>query len=103
MGGNQCIPGGTVKAEAAKLPGAGISPKPCPRKCTAEKDHAPHSVRIGMRSRLAAPTSEKNKAREASFLTKSLGGSFSLILASTDGWGTCVLICRSLTFALADT
>jgi hypothetical protein len=50
-----------VKAEAAKLPGAGISPKPCPRKCTAGKGHAPHSVRIGMRSRLASATSGKNK------------------------------------------
>ncbi len=26
-----------MKAEDAKLPGAGISPKPCPRKCVAEK------------------------------------------------------------------
>jgi hypothetical protein len=34
-----------VKAEAAKLPGAGISPKPCPRKYAAEKGRAPHSVR----------------------------------------------------------
>jgi hypothetical protein len=29
--------GGTGKAEDAKLPGAGISPKPCPRKCAQEK------------------------------------------------------------------
>ena len=28
--------GGTVKAEDAKLPGAGISLKQCPRKCVAE-------------------------------------------------------------------
>ena len=50
-----------MKAEAAKLPGAGISPKPCPRKCTAGKGHAPHSVRIGMRGRLGPATSSKNK------------------------------------------
>src|SRR2546430_1418974 len=29
--------GGAGKAEAAKLPGAGIGPKPCPGKCAAEK------------------------------------------------------------------
>jgi hypothetical protein len=29
--------GGAGKAEAAKLPGAGIGPKQCPRKCAAEK------------------------------------------------------------------
>jgi hypothetical protein len=27
------------KAESAKLPGAGIGPKQCPRKCAAEKGH----------------------------------------------------------------
>jgi len=37
--------GGTGKAEAAKLPGAGISPKPCPRKCAEEKDHLANSVK----------------------------------------------------------
>ncbi len=31
--------GGTGKAEAVKLPGAGIGPKPCPGKCVAEKGH----------------------------------------------------------------
>ena len=31
------VKGGTGKAEDAKLPGAGISPKQCPRKCVAEK------------------------------------------------------------------
>ena len=28
-----------MKAEAGKLPGAGIIPKPCPRKGAAEKEH----------------------------------------------------------------
>ena len=41
-----------MKAEAAKLPGAGIGPKQCPRKCAEEKDYLPKSVRIGVRSRL---------------------------------------------------
>jgi len=31
--------GGTGKAEGAKLPGAGIIPKPCPRKGAAEKEY----------------------------------------------------------------
>jgi hypothetical protein len=31
------VSGGTGKAEAAKLQGAGIGPKPCPGKCAAEK------------------------------------------------------------------
>src|ERR1700687_2413669 len=36
-GRDLCCSGGTGKAEAAKLPGAGIGPKPCPGKCAAEK------------------------------------------------------------------
>src|SRR6266446_3490430 len=36
-GRDLCRSGGTGKAEAAKLPGAGIGPKPCPEKCAAEK------------------------------------------------------------------
>ena len=36
LGGNQSCKGGTGKAEDAKLPGAGIIPKPCPRKGAAE-------------------------------------------------------------------
>src|SRR5579859_1290967 len=36
-GRDLCRPGGTGKAEAAKLPGAGIDPKQCPGKCAAEK------------------------------------------------------------------
>jgi len=36
-GRDLCRSGGTGKAETAKLPGAGIGPKPCPRKCAAEK------------------------------------------------------------------
>src|SRR6266436_519076 len=35
--GPKDLRGGTEKAEAVKLPGAGISPKQCPRKCAAEK------------------------------------------------------------------
>ena len=31
--------GGTGKAEDGKLPGAGIIPKPCPRKGAAEKEY----------------------------------------------------------------
>ena len=56
-----------------------------------------------MREQTRGTNQREEQSREASFLMKSLGGGFSLILASTDGWGTCVLICRSLTFALADT
>jgi len=52
-----------VKAEAAKLPGAGISPKPCPRKSTAEKGHAPHSVRNG------AETREQRRERKVASLS----------------------------------
>jgi hypothetical protein len=36
-GRDLCRSGGTGKAEPAKLPGAGIGPKQCPRKCAAEK------------------------------------------------------------------
>ena len=35
--GSEDLLGGTGKAEAATLPGAGIGPKQCPRKCAAEK------------------------------------------------------------------
>jgi hypothetical protein len=45
--------GGAGKAEAAKLPGAGIGPKQCPRKCAAEKGGVLDSVQIvrdGVRS-----------------------------------------------------
>jgi hypothetical protein len=34
-----------VKAEDAKLPGAGISLKPCPRKCAAERRYVPDPVK----------------------------------------------------------
>src|SRR5712692_10504768 len=37
-GRDLCRSGGTGKAEAAKLPGAGIGPKQCPGKCAAEKE-----------------------------------------------------------------
>ena len=36
-GRDLCRSGGAGKAEAAKLPGAGIGPKQCPGKCVAEK------------------------------------------------------------------
>jgi hypothetical protein len=36
-GRDLCRSGGTGKAEAAKMPGAGIGPKQCPGKCAAEK------------------------------------------------------------------
>ncbi len=39
-----------MKAEAAKLPGAGISPKPCPRKCVAEKGRRTALSDIGNRA-----------------------------------------------------
>src|SRR5213075_3085651 len=36
-GRDLCCSGGTGKAEAAKLQGAGIGPKQCPGKCATEK------------------------------------------------------------------
>src|SRR6266571_9232948 len=48
-GRDLCRSGGTGKAEAAKLPGAGIGPKPCPGKCAAEKGLLPYSPRTGVR------------------------------------------------------
>ncbi|HVB57869.1 MAG TPA: hypothetical protein VNE63_15775 [Candidatus Acidoferrales bacterium] len=56
-----------MKAEAVKLPGAGISPKPCPRKYTAEKGDAPDSVRIGMTSRLASATQQEQTLTKRMF------------------------------------
>ena len=50
-GRDLCRSGGAVKAEAAKLPGAGIGPKLCPRKCAEEKDHLLASARIVMTGR----------------------------------------------------
>src|SRR5438045_4207975 len=46
-GRDPCCLGGTGKAEAAKLPGAGIGPKQCPGKCEVEKGESrwPNSVR----------------------------------------------------------
>src|SRR5882762_5714838 len=38
--------GGTGKAEAGKLPGAGIIPKPCPRKGAAKMEQAPNHQAI---------------------------------------------------------
>jgi len=42
-----------VKAEDAKLPGAGISPKQCPRKWVAEKGQVPAHSGIGDKRRRA--------------------------------------------------
>jgi hypothetical protein len=59
-GRDLCRLGGTGKAEAAKLPGAGIGPKQCPGKCAAEKGQLAeisenreeeHSCRNGQRER----------------------------------------------------
>jgi len=36
--GTNAVEGGTGKAEDGKLPGAGIIPKPCPRKGAAEME-----------------------------------------------------------------
>src|SRR5260221_22708 len=43
-GRDLCRSGGTGKAEAAKLPGAGIGPKQCPEKCAAEKGYLPNQT-----------------------------------------------------------
>lgn len=42
-----------MKAEAAKLPGAGIGPKRCPGNERQKKDSLPKSVRIARESTLA--------------------------------------------------
>jgi hypothetical protein len=42
--------GGNGKAEGAKVPGAGIGPKPCPGKCAAEKECLPNSDRSAIGS-----------------------------------------------------
>ena len=62
--------GGTGKAEAAKLPGAGIIPKPCPRKGAAEKRND-SNTQLNLRS-VKSPTamgplwSERNPSRKSS-------------------------------------
>src|SRR5580704_12880359 len=50
-GRDLCRSGGTGKAEAAKLPGAGIGPKLCPGNCVAEKGRLPEQEEIGMRDK----------------------------------------------------
>src|SRR5215471_5543245 len=50
-GRNLCCLGGTGKAEAAKLPGAGIGPKQCPGKCAPEKAGLSKTATIRMSSR----------------------------------------------------
>src|SRR6266481_4625602 len=62
-GRDLCSSGGTGKAEAVKLPGAGIGPKQCPGKCAAEKGHVPNSVRIRIRSGLASATTAEKSSR----------------------------------------
>ncbi len=59
-----------MKAEAAKLPGAGIGPKPCPRKCAAEKGRKLYSVRFAKRP---GPASAKG-AEERSIVTAGYDG-----------------------------
>src|SRR6266446_5979938 len=54
--------GGTGKAEAAKLPGAGIGPKPCPRKCAAEKEYLSKSVGIRTSSRFRTRSKTEKRA-----------------------------------------
>src|SRR5260370_5388081 len=51
-GRDLCRSGGTGKAEAAKLPGAGIWPEAVFRKMSGRKGRLLKSVRIGIRSRL---------------------------------------------------
>lgn len=61
-GRDLCISRGAVKAEAVKLPGAGIGPKRCPEKCVAEKVYLPKLVGIGMRSRPPKVRTTRNAA-----------------------------------------
>jgi hypothetical protein len=55
--GTDVFEGGTKKAEAAKLQGAGIRLKQCSGKGVPEKGSETSSVRIGMRSRLGPENS----------------------------------------------
>ena len=51
-GRDLCLSGGTGKAEAAKLPGAGIGPEQCPENVRQKKSCLPESVRIARKSTL---------------------------------------------------
>src|SRR6266581_7688601 len=65
-GRDLCRSGGTGKAEATKLQGAGIGPNPCPGKCVAEKEIAPDSVINHLSRSTSAVKAEK--VQNGSFL-----------------------------------
>ena len=68
MGGTQRVSGGTVRAEDAKLLGAGISLKQWPRKCVAEKGRRTELSDIGERGgtrQLHSGGARKSSDREA--------------------------------------
>jgi hypothetical protein len=58
--------GGAGKAEAAKLPGAGIGPKQRPGKGAAEKGGLPKSARVGMRGNSGLTNNRANRTRDSS-------------------------------------
>src|SRR5713226_4655861 len=60
-GRDLCGSGGTGKAEAVKLPGAGIGPKQCPRKCAAEKRWRTAAARGSGSSPIRADNTEREK------------------------------------------
>src|SRR6266849_5248324 len=66
-GRDLCRSGGTGKAEAAKLPGAGIWPEQCPGKCVAEKGRVAKSVRIGDEEQDLSETGSVNDFLEFRF------------------------------------
>ncbi len=56
MGGTRWFEGGTNKAEAAKLPDAGISPKQWPKNNVRQKKRrVPQSVKFGCGERIRVP------------------------------------------------
>src|ERR1700738_4128295 len=63
-GRDLCRSGGAGKAEAAKPPGAGIGPKPCPGKCAAEKGY-PLKLRDNRVSQGKASRSSQKSEEEA--------------------------------------
>src|SRR5258707_14085668 len=67
-GRDLCCSGGTEKAEAAKLPGAGIGPKPCPGKCAKEKDYILDSVRGRKRTRPTKAMTAQKTPRERALI-----------------------------------
>ena len=61
LSGSKNRSGGTGKAEAVKLPGAGIGPKQCPRKCAAEKRWRTAAARGSGSSPIRADNTEREK------------------------------------------